>query len=313
MVRHPPNVERKTRRKTPQPICEVSRDPTAPMDNRVKPASISPLITVSDDIPRPTDGPPGCSEKTSGRAVLLAPLGLTMRKVLPMIASQHSTLPVCAQSSSTPFDIAQAIEQHLPLVQKVARMAYDRYGRRFEHDDLVGFGHLGLVRAAHKYAALQYDIRQAIDFTIYAEKRIWRGIEGGRDRMATIHRWQYRRIKRGEIAAPKIVHESNEYCLADALTDERAADWSDPAPVQTPVAAMLAWLEKTNPRAAQIIAGKLAGESSEQIGQRLGISTNAVDNASRRTLNLLRWRYNPKALVRDDNAPRRHWKQFRTS
>lgn len=224
-----------------------------------------------------------------------------------MIVEHNTAVVVPTQSSSTPFNIAQAIEQYLPLVQKVARMAYHRYGRSFEHDDLVGYGHLGLVSAARKYAALEYDIRQAIDFAVYAEKRIWRSIEGGRDRMATIHRTHYLKIKRGEMARPKFVHDSEEFSLAEAISSIPSGS-DDPADQDSlAVDEMTAWLRSQNSLWSKVVELRVRrGMTFEQISKLLDRSPDAASSLYQRAVNLLRWKYNHATYRHDDRTARRH-------
>jgi DNA-directed RNA polymerase specialized sigma24 family protein len=241
--------------------------------------------------------------RAAGR-VLEHPPGLAMRKSrFPMNAVESNAVGAATQSPSTTFSIAQAIEDHLPLVQRIARRAWHQYGRRFDHDDLVGYGHLGLVRAAHKYAALECDIRQALDFTDFAKKRIWGNIEVGRDQMAAIHRKHFYRIKRGEMPAPKFLHETDTYCLANVLAGaaEEPADW----PVQTDE--VEGWLQKRNPLGWRIVDLHIRqGMTLEQVSALVGRSPSATRAACFRAVNLLRRKYNPEAYRPDDRTGRRH-------
>lgn len=220
-----------------------------------------------------------------------------------MTDTQDTVVAVQPQPSSTPFPISQAIEEHLPLAQKVARMAYHRYGRKFEHDDLIGYAHLGLVKAAHQYAGLKYDIRQAIDFSLFAEKRIWRHIEWGRDQMAHVRRTQYRRIKRGQAAPLRWVRDGDDFCLADVLADD-----GDPADLaHLDAEQLMCWIRDQQPRSAEIVALRHDEELTwEEIAQRLGGTPNAASGLYRRAVNLLKWRFNESAYIRDDRTARRH-------
>jgi len=218
-----------------------------------------------------------------------------------MIVSQCITVAVCAQPTSTSFNVIQAIEQHLPLAQQIARIAYHKYGRNFEHDDLVGYGHLGLITAAKKYAALRYDIQQAVDFTVYVEKRIWRSIEVGRDHMAAIGRWHYRMIKRGQMAKPQFVRDGEDFSLANAV----AVEWEEPK-VQTETEEMLQWLRQQNPLWARVVELHInQGLSHQQVGRVIGRSPTAASSMCSRAINLLRWKYNEDAYHHDDRTARR--------
>lgn len=230
-----------------------------------------------------------------------------------MIDTQAIAVAVETQSTSTNFNIAQAIEEHLPLVQTVARMAYHRYGRNFEHDDLAGYGHLGLVSAARKYAAQSYDLRQAVDFTNFARKRIWRSIEIGRDRMATIHRTHYRLIKRGQMARPRFIREGEGYSLAQALAGA-TGDGAECAADCARADEMAAWLRQQNPLWSKVVDLHLhQGMTFERIGAVIGRSRGAASNLYRRAITILRWKYNPAAYRHDDRSARRRRPALRSA
>lgn len=236
------------------------------------------------------------------------PPGLNMRKLrFPMIADQNTAVAVCPQSPAAPFSIAQAIEQHLPTVQKIAGIAYHKFGRTFEQDDLVGYGHLGLVLAVRKYAALKHDLRQAVDFADFAKKRIWRSIETGRDQMATVGRDQYRAIKRGEMAKPRFCHESEKYTFANVLSiGEVSSRETDTAQIK--VDELVAWLQKQAPLGAKVVDLHCKrGKTMAQIGAEIGKSEEAVGGLYHRALNLLRGKCNPNTSkpVRDRSASNR--------
>jgi RNA polymerase sigma factor (sigma-70 family) len=201
--------------------------------------------------------------------------------------------------------MSQAIEQHLPLAEKIARTAYHRYGRNYEHDDLVGYAHVGLCRAAAKYAVMEYDIRQTIDFGDFAEKRIWDSIEVGRDRMSRIHRDHYRKIKRGEMPAVKFVHDSETYTMAEAIAVNEGDDLDIADAAQAEM--MIAWLRGQNEEWANVVHLHLhEGMTFEQISARTGGSRSAADSQYRRAIKILRWKFNPAAHVADDRTARRH-------
>ncbi len=61
----------------------------------------------------------------------------------------------------------QLVEQHLPLVQAIARKVKKTLGARIELDDLVAYGAKGLVEAAERY-----DARPGVAFTTFAYYRV---------------------------------------------------------------------------------------------------------------------------------------------
>ena len=79
-----------------------------------------------------------------------------------------STQQISSTTSETQapasYNIRQAIEDHLPLVRKIARKTYRRFQGKFELDDLEGYGNLGLTIAAQRF-----DIRRAVPFDKFAD------------------------------------------------------------------------------------------------------------------------------------------------
>ena len=61
----------------------------------------------------------------------------------------------------------QLVEQHLSLVQAIARKVKKTLGTSIEYDDLVAYGSKGLVEAADRF-----DARPGVAFTTFAYYRI---------------------------------------------------------------------------------------------------------------------------------------------
>ena len=193
-----------------------------------------------------------------------------------------------AVETQVSFDINQAIESHLPMAEKIATRAYYRYGKNYEKDDLQGYAHLGLVRAARKYAA-RYDIRQAIDFTAFCEKRIWRNIEQGRETMHVGHGSVRMAVRRGQMSRPTFVHDTCDNMFADTLvsSEENPADL-----VASRDLPELAWLRKQNPAYHQVVELRFVyGLTWDQIATKLNRSTTSVDRSYRSGMKLLQWKY----------------------
>jgi RNA polymerase sigma factor (sigma-70 family) len=208
----------------------------------------------------------------------------------------------CAVETPVSFNISQAIEDHLPLADEIARKAFHRFGRNFEQDDLQGYAHLGLVRAARKYAGMEYTMRQAIDFTEYATVRIWRNVKNGRDSMATIHRTHYRMIKRGEMQQPKFVRDGEDYTLADCLI----ADDSREVTADLVTDEMMDSLRKQNSVWAQVVSLYYMQELAiEDIAAMTARSVNALRSILHRAINYLRLCFNESAYVLDDRTGRK--------
>ncbi|HZU53831.1 MAG TPA: sigma-70 family RNA polymerase sigma factor, partial [Holophagaceae bacterium] len=82
--------------------------------------------------------------------------------------------PATQQRAEDRFEQDQLVQDHLRLVQMVARRMASRLPAHVELDDLVHFGVLGLLDAAKKY---QPD--REVQFKTYAELRIKGAIVDG--------------------------------------------------------------------------------------------------------------------------------------
>lgn len=188
----------------------------------------------------------------------------------------------------------QLIESHLPLAKKLAGIYHNRYGRKYELDDLEGYANLGLVWATRKYAGMKYDMRQAIDFTEFARKRIIRNIEGGQSRMSTIHLSQFRSIKRGEMAMPTFVHDTEDYRLSDALVSKEEDPAEIAAAQQDALSALvpgMEFLRSINPLWAQVYQMHMNSFGFRLISEKTGETREVCAAIYRCCLDVLRWKY----------------------
>ncbi|HVZ71129.1 MAG TPA: sigma-70 family RNA polymerase sigma factor [Polyangia bacterium] len=106
------------------------------------------------------------------------------------------------------------VEQHLSLVQAIARKVKKSLGATIEYDDLVAYGSKGLVEAAERY-----DARPGVAFTTFAYYRIRGAMYDGLRTMGWYSRADYARYRAEERA--------NEYLQSHA---DRAADNPEGAP-----------------------------------------------------------------------------------
>jgi RNA polymerase sigma factor for flagellar operon FliA len=126
----------------------------------------------------------------------------------------------------------QLIEQHLDLVQAIARKVKKTLGARIDYDDLVAYGSKGLVEAADRF-----DARPGVAFTTFAYYRIRGAMFDGLRTMGWYSRADYARYRAEERA--------NEYLRSHADRDgaakaEGAPVNRDPAAVLTEVQEILA-------------------------------------------------------------------------
>jgi RNA polymerase sigma factor for flagellar operon FliA len=85
------------------------------------------------------------------------------------------------------------IEQHLPLVQAIARKVKQNVRARVDLDDLVAYGHKGLVEAAERF-----DARQGVAFSTFAYYRIRGAMFDGLRAMGWYSRADYARYRAEE-------------------------------------------------------------------------------------------------------------------
>jgi RNA polymerase sigma factor for flagellar operon FliA len=97
----------------------------------------------------------------------------------------------------------QLVEQHLQLVQAIARKVKKTLGTSIEYDDLVAYGSKGLVEAADRY-----DARPGVAFTTFAYYRIRGAMFDGLRTMGWYSRADYARYRAEERA--------NEYLKTEA-------------------------------------------------------------------------------------------------
>jgi RNA polymerase sigma factor for flagellar operon FliA len=89
----------------------------------------------------------------------------------------------------------QLIEQHLSLVQAIARKLKKTLGARIDYDDLVAYGSKGLVEAADRF-----DARPGVAFTTFAYYRIRGAMFDGLRTMGWYSRADYARYRAEERA-----------------------------------------------------------------------------------------------------------------
>jgi RNA polymerase sigma factor FliA len=104
----------------------------------------------------------------------------------------------------------QLVEQHLSLVQAIARKVKKTLGASIEYDDLVAYGSKGLVEAADRY-----DARPGVAFTTFAYYRIRGAMFDGLRTMGWYSRADYARYRAEERA--------NEYLQSHADREGEAA------------------------------------------------------------------------------------------
>ena len=176
------------------------------------------------------------------------------------------------------YDIRQAIEDHLPLVRKIARKTYRRFQGKFELDDLVGYGNLGLTIAAQTY-----DIRRAVPFEKFAYTYIWGNMAQGISKMALIRYKQFKALAR---AGKKVTINH----MGHDVLDEIEVSLKDPAEIaafKDDVQVKHAFLLSQDPVGAKIVQLRLQGKTTSEIAAIMGLSSTRTSDIFQKSMRLL--------------------------
>jgi RNA polymerase sigma factor (sigma-70 family) len=180
------------------------------------------------------------------------------------------------------YNIRQAIEDHLPLVRKIARKTYRRFQGKFELEDLEGYGNLGLTIAAQTY-----DIRRAVPFEKFAYTYIWGNMAQGISKMALIRYKQFKALAR---AGKKVTINH----MAHDVLDEIEVSLKDPAEIaafKDDVEVKLAFLRSQNPVGAEIVKLRFQGKTTGQIASKMGLSATRTSDIFQKSMRLLAAQY----------------------
>ena len=178
----------------------------------------------------------------------------------------------------------QLVEQHLGLVQAIARKLKKTLGTRIEFDDLVAYGSKGLVEAAERY-----DARPGVAFTTFAYYRIRGAMFDGLRTMGWYSRADYARYRAEERA--------NEYLQSHADRPPEAGGGSHAADAAEALAAVaqvlsgIAAVHITSLEAASAVADETfaapdAGIDLGRLGTRVRDAVTRLPEKERRLLEL---------------------------
>jgi len=108
-------------------------------------------------------------------------------------------------------DVNRLVEQHLSLVQAIARKVKKTLNASIEVDDLVGYGSKGLVEAAERF-----DARHGVAFTTFAYYRIRGSMYDGLRAMGWYSRADYARYRAEERANEYLRNRADREGAAEA-------------------------------------------------------------------------------------------------
>jgi RNA polymerase sigma factor FliA len=178
------------------------------------------------------------------------------------------------------------VSEHLSLVQAIAGKLKRTLGKSIEFDDLVGYGHKGLIEAAERF-----DSKQGVTFTTFAYYRIRGAMLDGLRTMGWYSRADYARY-RAEERAHELLRNSAE---REAGARESGADpESDKTQTLESIAEILsniATVHITSIEAASKVADeRLASPDSDieagQMGVQIRKAVAALPEKERRLMEL---------------------------
>ena len=178
----------------------------------------------------------------------------------------------------------QLVEQHLALVQAIARKLKKTLGTRAEYDDLVAYGSKGLVEAAERY-----DARPGVAFTTFAYYRIRGAMFDGLRTMGWYSRADYARYRAEERANEYL--QSHADRSSDAGGASQAADSADTLAAVAQVLSGVAAVHITSLEAAATVADETfaapdAGLDTGRLGVRVRAAVKKLPEKERRLLEL---------------------------
>jgi RNA polymerase sigma factor FliA len=120
-------------------------------------------------------------------------------------------------------DVNRLVEQHLSLVQAIARKVKKTLNASIDVDDLIGYGSKGLVEAAERF-----DARHGVAFTTFAYYRIRGAMYDGLRAMGWYSRADYARYRAEERANEYMRNRADREGAAEAQAGAAAGKKGKP-------------------------------------------------------------------------------------
>jgi RNA polymerase sigma factor for flagellar operon FliA len=185
-----------------------------------------------------------------------------------------------------PSERDRLIAEHLSLVQAIAGKLKRSLGKSIDFDDLVGYGHKGLIEAADRF-----DSKQGVTFTTFAYYRIRGAMLDGMRTMGWYSRADYARY-RAEERAQEFLQNTAE---REGAAKEAGAD-SNPDKAETlasiaEILSSVATVHITSIEAASKVADDRlpapdAGLETGQLGVRVREAVASLPEKERRLMEM---------------------------
>jgi RNA polymerase sigma factor FliA len=180
------------------------------------------------------------------------------------------------------------IAEHLTLVQAIAGKLKRTLGKSIEFDDLVGYGHKGLIEAADRF-----DPKQGVTFTTFAYYRIRGAMLDGMRTMGWYSRADYARYRAEERAHEYMqnISEREGAAREAGAGEEDSGDKAKQLEAIAQILSNVATVHITSIEAASKVADeRLPAPDAEletgQMGERVRQAVKALPEKERRLMEL---------------------------
>jgi RNA polymerase sigma factor for flagellar operon FliA len=187
-------------------------------------------------------------------------------------------------------DKEDLVRKHLALVEAIARKVKRTLGAAMEVDDLVGYGHKGLVEAAERF-----DGRAGVAFTTFAYYRIRGAMYDGIRTMGWYSRADYARYRAGERANQYLQSQADQEGAAraqspgaaSAAPPDRAATLASVAEVLSGIATIhITSIEAASRVADESLPAPDAAVDTARLSRRVREAMAALPDKERRLMEL---------------------------
>jgi RNA polymerase sigma factor for flagellar operon FliA len=176
----------------------------------------------------------------------------------------------------------QLVEQHLELVQAIARKLKKTLGTSIEYDDLVAYGSKGLVEAAERY-----DARPGVAFTTFAYYRIRGAMLDGLRTMGWYSRADYARYRAEERANEYLQSHADRPAAAEGVKADTPEVLAAVAQMLAGVAAVhITSLEAASTVADTTFAAPDAALDTGRLGKRVREAITKLPDKERHLMEL---------------------------
>ena len=178
------------------------------------------------------------------------------------------------------------IAEHLSLVQAIAGKLKRTLGKSIDFDDLVGYGHKGLIEAAERF-----DAKQGVTFTTFAYYRIRGAMLDGMRTMGWYSRSDYARYRAEERANEYMQNVSERDGAAKEAGADAPADKAQTLASIAEILSSVATVHITSIEAASKVADDRmpspdAGLETGQLGVRVRDAVQSLPEKERRLMEM---------------------------